>query len=371
MRSYSRQLIENDDIEAVISALKQDILTGGATNERFENAICEYSGAKFAVTFNNATSALLAAYYVVDLKKNDEFITTPISFAATANAGLFLGARPVFCDVKPNGLIDEAQIEAKITQKTKAIVPVHYSGALANMQEIARIAAKHRLAVIEDAAHAFGSKSRANEVGSLSDMAIFSFHPVKPITTLEGGAIITNNEDLWQRLKLFRSHGIKKGELWGQDMLRLGLNFRLNDVSAALGLNQLKKLERFINARQDLALFYDEALSEIDELEPVILPSSLRSSRHIYPVIIQGGRLLAKKRDFFARLRAAGLGVQVHYKPINQMGFYKNIGYKPLEGADDFYARELSIPCHQALSRQDARTVINTLKECIRATSRD
>jgi len=366
VRSYSRQKITTQDLEAVKKALKADILTGGKTNEEFEKEIKTYTKTKYAITFNNATSALVAAYFVAGLGKGDEFITSPISFVATANAGFLWGAKPVFCEVKPNGQIDEELIESKITAKTKAIVPVHYSGNLSEITKIKKIAKKYNLFMIEDAAHAFGSKLDDEFVGGFGDMSIFSFHPVKPLTTLEGGAVTTNNEDFYLRLKNFRSHGVLKQDLWKQDMRGFGLNFRLNDVSAALGLSQLKRLESFISQREEVALFYDEKIAKIDELSSIVLPKNIRSTRHLYPVLL-AEKLLPKKEKLFATLQKKGLGVQVHYKPINQMSFYKNQGFGQTKSANDFYKKELSIPCHQNLTLKDAKKVIKILKEAILA----
>jgi len=361
MLSYSRQLIEEDDIEAVIETLKSDFLTQGSNVVAFENALCEYTGAKYAIAFNSATSALSGAYRACGIEQDDEIITSAISFVATSNMFVDLGATPVWCDIKPDGNIDENAIEKLITPKTKAIIPIHFAGKPVNIEAICAVAKKHNLLVIEDGAHALGSSVDGKKIGSFSDMTLFSFHAIKPITTAEGGAILTDNAQYAQKLRLFRSHGVVKKKLWNSDMVSMGFNYRLTEIAAALGISQLKKLDRFIDRRNEIADYFDarfqnEKLFRTQKIEP-----NQRSSRHLYPILL-APELHTQKEDIFKALQKKGLGVQVHYKPIYQNSFYKEkFGEMRLSVTEDFYRSEISIPCNQTMSIQDAKYVADTL----------
>jgi len=365
MLSYSTQLIEEDDIAAVTETLKSNFLAQGPKVAEFENELCNYIDAKYAVAFNSATSALHALYATYEISEGDEIITTPISFVATSNMFVTLGAKPVWCDVKLDGNIDENQIEKLITSKTKAIVPVDFGGKPVTIDTINEIAKKHNLLVIQDASHALGSSIEGKKIGSFADATIFSFHAIKPITTSEGGAVVTDDEALAEKLKLFRSHGIVKKEFWNSDMVRMGYNLRLTEVAAALGISQLKKLERFIDIRTKIAAYFDarfanEKLFLAQKIEP-----SQRSARHLYPVILNP-ELHCKKEEIFQELQKRGLGVQVHYKPIYQNSFYKEkFGDFHLPVADDFYKSEISIPCNQTMSMEDAKYVADTFLDVI------
>ncbi|MEA1916712.1 MAG: aminotransferase class I/II-fold pyridoxal phosphate-dependent enzyme, partial [Campylobacterota bacterium] len=259
MIPYSCQSINEDDIEAVVEALKSSHLTQGERVLEFEKALCEYVGVKHAVTFNSATSALHSAYIAAEIGIDDEVITTPISFVATSNMFVELGAKPIWCDVKLDGNIDERFIERLITSKTKAIVPVDFAGKSVEMEKILQIASKHNLMVIDDASHALGAEFSGKKVGSMADMSIFSFHAIKPITTAEGGAVVTNSNELAKKLIKIRSHGIVKKTLWNSDMDSMGYNYRLSDVAASLGVSQLKRLDAFIQKREQIAQIYAEA----------------------------------------------------------------------------------------------------------------
>lgn len=365
MIPYSTQLIDDDDINAVVEVLKSAHLTQGKQVEGFEKALCDYANAKHAVSFNSATSALLAAYSACGIKEGDEVITSPISFVATSNMLLQLGAKPVWCDVKLDGNIDERFIEKLITAKTKAIVPVHFAGKPVEIDKINEIAKKHNLLVIEDAAHALGSSVNGKKVGSFSDMTIFSFHAIKPITTGEGGAVLTDNDEYAQKLRLFRSHGIRKKAFWNSDMLSMGHNFRLTEIAAALGSSQLKKLDSFIEKRNEIAQYYDERFKGEKLFSTLKIVEGSLSSRHLYPLLLVP-ELQCPKEDIFKELQDRGIGVQVHYKPIYQNSFYKErFGEVSLPVANDFYRSELSIPCHQKMSLDDAKLVADTLIEVI------
>lgn len=365
MIPYSTQLIDQDDIDRVIEVLKSPFLTQGAKVEEFEDALCNYTGAKFAISFNSATSALLATYVMCNIGDGDEIITTPISFVATSNMFVLLGAKPIWCDVKLDGNIDEHLIEKLITPKTKAIVVVDFGGKVVEIQRIKEIAKKHNLLLIDDASHALGSSIDGKKVGSLADMTIFSFHAIKPITTGEGGAVLTNNEELAKRMKLFRSHGIVKKELWNSDMVAMGHNFRLTEFAAALGLSQLKKLDSFIKIRTSIASYYDERFKDEKLFITQKIPTNMLSSRHLYPIVLNP-ELQCPKEDIFKELQSRGLGVQVHYKPIYQNSFYKEkFGDISLLVADDFYRSEISIPCHQKMSIEDAKNIADLFLETI------
>ena len=365
MIPYSRQSINQEDIDEVVRVLQSSHLTQGKEVELFEEAICEYIGCKYAVTFNSATSALLGAYAVCDIKEDDEVITTPISFVATSNMFVALNAKPVWCDVKLDGNIDERFIERLITPKTKAIVPVDFAGKPVEIHKINEIAKKYNLLVIQDSSHAFGSSIDGQKIGTFADMTIFSFHAIKPLTTGEGGCVVTDNKEFAKRLRLFRSHGMVKKQLWNSDMVMLGHNFRITEFAAALGRSQLKRLETFLHVRDEIAAYYDERFKGHKLFFTVKLEENTRSSRHLYPIIFSPA-LQCPKEDIFAELQERGIGVQVHYKPIYQNSFYKEkFGEISLHVSDDFYRSELSIPCHQEMSMEDAAFVADTFLEVI------
>jgi UDP-4-amino-4,6-dideoxy-L-N-acetyl-beta-L-altrosamine transaminase len=276
-----------------------------------------------------------------------------------------IGAKPLWCDVKLDGNIDENGIEKLITNKTKAIVPVHFGGKPVNLDKIHAIAKKHNLLVIEDAAHALGSSIEGKKIGSFSDMNIFSFHAIKPITTSEGGAVLTNNEEYAQKLRLFRSHGIIKKKFWNSDMVSMGYNYRLTEVAAALGISQLKKLDRFVAKRNEIANYFDVRFQDEKLFLTQKIAANQISSRHLYPVILNP-ELQCPKEDIFTELQERGLGVQVHYKPIYQNSFYKEkFGIFSLPVANDFYLSEISIPCNQTMSMEDAKYVADTFLDVI------
>lgn len=365
MIPYSTQLIEEDDIAAVVEILRGSHLTQGAKVEEFEEAIANYVGVKYCITFNSATSALHAAYNVCGLTEGDEIITTPISFVATSNMAIALGAKPIFCDIKMDGNIDENLVEALITPVTKAIVPVDFAGKPVAINAIKAIAKKHNLLVIEDASHALGSSINHRKIGSFADMTIFSFHAIKPITTGEGGAVVTDNEAFATQLILFRSHGIIKKQLWNSDMISLGHNYRLTEFAAALGLSQLHKLDRFINVRETIARYYDERFKDHKLFTTIHIETSEQSARHLY-VLLLNPELHCVKEEIFTKLQSQGLGVQVHYKPIYQNSFYKErFGLQRLANTENIYKSELSIPCHQKMTMEDAVHVADIVLEVI------
>ena len=367
MIPYSTQFIDEDDIAAVTNILKSSHLTQGSQVEAFEKALCDYTGAKYAVTFNSATSALMGAYSSAGIGEGDEIITTPISFVATSNMAIALGAKAVFCDVKLDGNIDERMIEKLITPQTKAIVPVDFGGKPVALSKIQEIADRHRLLVIEDACHALGSEIESKKIGSLCDMTIFSFHAIKPITTGEGGAVMTDNKEYADALRRFRSHGIVKKKFWNMDMIKMGYNYRLTDIAAALGLSQIKKLDAFIDKRNEIAAYYDERFKGHKLFQTIPIPQSERSARHLYPITLIPS-LQCPKEDIYSSLHEKGIGVQVHYKPIHQNSFYiEHYGKQSFNVAEDFYRSELSLPCHQKMGLEDAAFIADTFLEILEA----
>ncbi len=369
MIPYSKQLIEQDDIEAVTKALTSSHLTQGKEVEAFEKEVAEYLGVKFAVAFNSGTSALHAAYIAAGIKAEDEVITSPISFVATSNMFVTLGAKPVWCDVKLDGNMDERFLKRLITPKTKAIVPIDFSGKPVEIEAIAKIAKEHNLLLIEDACHAFGSSIDGVKVGNFADMTIFSTHAIKPFTTAEGGVVVTNNEEYYKKLKRICSHGIEKKQLWNYDMVQMGYNYRLTEIQAALGRNQLKKVDSFIKRRAEIATYYHEIFSKTNLFDTIKLQPNQHSSWHLFPIILRP-ELHCPKEDIFKELQAKGLGVQVHYKPIYKQSFYQAISkdaYCPV--AEDFYKSEISIPCHQGMNDEEVEFVAQTVLEVVGAYS--
>jgi UDP-4-amino-4,6-dideoxy-N-acetyl-beta-L-altrosamine transaminase len=369
---YSRQCIDKKDIGEVVKVLKSDFVTQGPKGQEFENKLAVYCGSKFAIIFNSGTSALHGAYFALGLKKDDEFITSPITFAATSNAGLYLGAKSVFIDVeKHTGNIDTTKIETKITKKTKLIVPVHYAGHPVDLQKISQIAKKHNLFVVEDACHALGAKYKGEPIGNCkySDMTVLSFHPVKHITTGEGGAVLTNNKEFYKKLLMFRSHGITKDQFlnkpdgdWYYEMQFLGYNYRMTDIQAALGVSQLKKLDAFVERRRAIAELYNEAFKDNPYFDIPREKNYAFSSYHLYPIRLKIA-CKKEKREIFSKLREKGLGVQTHYIPAYWHPYYRNLKYNKglCPVAEDFYQREISIPVYPGMTNSNIKYVIQTL----------
>jgi UDP-4-amino-4,6-dideoxy-N-acetyl-beta-L-altrosamine transaminase len=305
---YSRQWIDEEDIKEVESVLRSDLITQGPKPQEFEEKLAGYCGAKYCVVFNSGTSALHAAYFTAGLKKDDELITSPVSFVATANAGIYLNARPVFIDIeKDTGNMDVSKINEKITEKTKLIVPVHYSGHPVEMEAVYNIARERGISIIEDACHALGAKYKNGITGSckFSDMTIFSFHPVKHIATGEGGAVTTNSKDHYEKLLMFRSHGITKDKLtdtpdgdWYYEMQFLGYNYRMTDIQAALGVSQLKKLDNFIKRRREIAGIYNNKFKDNPYFDIPPEKDYAYSSYHLYPIRLKDSYKDKKKEIF-------------------------------------------------------------------------
>ncbi|MGR3176002.1 MAG: UDP-4-amino-4,6-dideoxy-N-acetyl-beta-L-altrosamine transaminase [Candidatus Scalindua sp.] len=372
MIPYGRQSVDEKDVAAVCSVLRSDWLTQGPKIKQFEELLAEYCGAEYCVVFNSGTSALHAAYFTAGLNKDDEFVTSPVSFVATANAGLYLGAQPVFADIeKDTGNIDISKINEKITEKTKLIVPVHYSGHPADMEAIYNMARKRGISVIEDACHALGAKYKGEMTGGCkhSDMAVFSFHPVKHIATGEGGAVTTNSKEYYEKLLMFRSHGITKEKPtgisdgdWFYEMHFLGYNYRMTDIQAALGVSQMKTLGRFVERRREIAEAYNDNFNGNPYFDLLPEKDYAYSSYHLYPIRLNG-EYKGRKKEIFAALRENGLGVQVHYIPIYLQPFYQSLGYRKGSCiyAESFYEREISIPMYPALSDRDIERIVDNI----------
>lgn len=369
---YSTQDINKADIKAVIKALWSGWITQGPAIESFEQSLAKKVGAKFAVAFNSGTAALHAAYFAAGVGEGHEVIVPAMTFAATANAALYLGAKPVFADVDVSGLLDIQDAARKITKRTKALVAVDYAGRPAELRRCRTLAKKHALVFIEDGAQGLGARYRGKSVGVQADMTMFSFHPVKSITTGEGGAIVTDSTTFYRLLKLFRSHGItrdphfveKNEGPWHQEMHALGHNYRITDIQAALGESQLKRLDQFIAKRRKVAARYPKFLKHIPDL---ILPPKddvhTKSAWHLYPVHVPAH----KRKGVFEAMRAAGIGVQVHYLPVYLHPYYRALGYKKglCPAAERFYATEISIPLFAAITLAQQRRIAYVLRTAL------
>lgn len=372
MIPYGRQTIEEDDIQAVVDVLRSDYLTTGPKIAEFEKMVADYVGAKYAVAISNGTSALHAACFAAGIQPGDEVITTPLTFAASSNCVLYCGGTPVFADVDPKTYnIDPEDIRRKITDKTKAIIAVHLAGQPCDMDEIHKIAKEHDLLVIEDGAHALGSVYKGKKVGTLSDMTTFSFHPVKPITTGEGGMIVTDNEEFYQKMMLFRSHGITRDEnlmtrndgSWFYQQLDLGYNYRITDIQCALGCSQMKKLDRFLARRKEIVARYNEAFADCENIViPYQMPET-ESGWHLYIVQVKN----CDRREVFESLREHGIAVNVHYIPVYMHPYYQEHGYKDVHcrNAEEVYSHIISLPLYPALTEEQQQYVIETLKYVI------
>jgi len=360
---YGHQSIDDDDIEAVARVLRSDYLTTGPAVAASEEDLQRATGARHAVVVNSGTAALHTAYAAAGIGPGDEVITSPLTFAATANAALFLGARPVFADIdSATGAIDSAAVEAAITPQTRAMVAVDYAGLPADYDTLREIATRRGIRLIADAAHSLGATYNGRRVGGLADITILSFHPVKAITTGEGGAVLTDDDAAADFARAFRTHGIVRAPAllrrqegpWHQEMQALGHNYRLTDIQAALGSSQLRKLDRFVARRREIAAAYDKALSGVPG---IILPGRREGSEsawHLYVVRVLDG---SRRREFFEALQAHGLGVQVHYEPVYRHPYYEDLGYAGglCPRAEGFSAAAVSIPIYPALT--DAQVV--------------
>ncbi|MFX4261975.1 UDP-4-amino-4,6-dideoxy-N-acetyl-beta-L-altrosamine transaminase [Pelotomaculum propionicicum] len=370
---YGKQTLDEEDVQAVLETLRSDWLTTGPEVEKFEKCLAEKSGARYAVAMNSGTAALHAAYFAAGVGPGDEVITSPITFAATANAALYMGARPVFADIRKDTInINPEGLEKHIRPRTKVIAPVDFAGHPADLDAVLSIARENGLIVVEDAAHSLGAAYKGRPVGSLADITIFSFHPVKHVTTGEGGAVVTNDKGYYEKMLAFRSHGIvrEKDKLteyhgpWYHEMQHLGYNYRLTDIQCALGISQLKKLTSFLEKRQALVDFYNRELSSLDIDTPVNLAEVI-PAWHLYVIRLKGPK--PPRREIYEELHRAGIGVQVHYLPVYWHPYYQELGYAKglCPAAEDYYWRALSLPLFPSMSMDDANRVCRELKRII------
>ena len=373
--TYGRQSIDSDDIKAVVSVLRSDFLTQGPKIKEFEDALCEYTGAKYAVAVANGTAALHLAVLALGIKEGDEVITSPITFIASANCVSYTGGAVRFADIEPQtALIDLQEIKKQITKRTKAIIPVHFAGQSCDMEKIGKIAKKNNLFVIEDAAHAIGSKYNGEKVGSCrySDMTIFSFHPVKTITTGEGGTITTNNNKLYEKLLMLRSHGVTRNEkyltendgAWYYEMQMLGFNYRLTDIQAALGISQLKKLDKFVDRRREIVDLYRLSFHGDDRFKLLEEKKYSHAAFHLCPLLIDFSKVRIDKKKLFLRLKEKGINLQVHYIPVHLQPYYKKMGFR--EGdfpkAEAYYESTVSLPLYPDLKNSDVKHIVKIIK---------
>ena len=369
---YGRQYIDEEDISKVVEVLKGDYLTTGPYVKNFEEALAKKVGAQYAVAVTSGTAALHCAVIAAGIEKGDEVLVTPMTFAASANCILYVGATPIFVDVEENtGNIDVNKIEEKITDKTKAIIAVSYRGNPVKIDRIMDIAKKHNLIVIEDAAHAIGAKYKDIYVGNNADMTIFSFHPVKHITTGEGGAITTNDKELYRTLIEVRSHGITRNvdimenndDPWYYEQIDLGYNYRMPDINAALGASQIKKLDSFIEKRKELATLYSSMLKGNQYVTLLEDTEGGFNSEHIYVIKLNLEKLNCTRREVFSALIKENIGVNVHYIPVYFHPYYRKLGYKrgicPV--CEEFYERIITLPLHVSMNRDDVISVIKAL----------
>ena len=373
---YGRQWINEDDIAAVEDVLRGDLITCGPKVDEFETALCDYTGAKHAVAVNSGTSALHCACIAAGIGEGDEVITTPITFAASANCALYCGAKPVFADIDPETYnIDPDSIRAHITDKTRAVVAVDYTGQAVKIDEIRKICDENGLVFIEDAAHSIGTSYNGRKVGSLADMTCFSFHPVKTITGGEGGAILTNDDELYKKLVLAHTHGITHDEsmmegaphegMWYYEMISLGYNYRMTDFQAALLISQLSRIDSFVARRKEIVKIYDEEFAKVPQLiVQKEIPES-DTSRHLYVIRLNFDNISCTRREFFDAMSAENVQCQIHYVPVYWFPYYEHLGYKKglCPNAEEVYKGIMSIPLYPKMTDRDVEDTVHAVKK--------
>ncbi len=379
---YGKQFIDEQDINAVVEVLKSDFLTQGPVIENFEKAVAEYCGVKYAVAVTNATSALHIACLAAGLDKGDILWTTPITFTASANCGRYCGADVDFVDIDDStynmsiSALKEKLEKSKI--KPKVVIPVHLAGQSCEMQEIYDLSKQYGFTVIEDASHAIGADYKDTKVGccKYSDMTVFSFHPVKIITTGEGGMVLTNNEELYKKLTLYRSHCITRDENlmtkeadgpWYYQQIGLGFNYRMTEVQAALGLSQLAKVDKFVARRRQLAERYNELLKDLPLKLPYQNPDT-DSSWHLYIVRVDFNKIKKTKKDIFAEMKAKGVCLNLHYIPVHTQPYYQNLGFKNADFpvSEKYYEEAFTLPLYYSLTDEQQEYIVSTLKEVLK-----
>ncbi len=377
---YGRQWIEQEDVEVVSDVLLSKYITCGPMVDALERKLSAYTGAKYTVIVSNGTAALHCACISAGIGPGDEVITTPITFAASANCILYCGGRPVFADINPTTFnIDPKSIEEKITDRTKAIIAVDFTGQVVDIDEIRRICQDRNLVFIEDAAHSIGTRYKGNMVGSLADMTTFSFHPVKTITGGEGGAIQTNSRELYEKLMLSRTHGIihnlkamddgenHTGEPWWYEQVSLGFNYRLTDFQAALIGNQLNRIEQFVKRRKSIVSYYNSQFENIQEIK---LQKTIKESdtcNHLYTIRINREEATFGRKEFFNALEAEKVHPQVHYIPVYYFPYYKKLGYSKgiCPNAEELYEEIISLPLYPRMTDKDVDDVVSAVKKII------
>ena len=370
---YGHQCVDEDDIKAVVEVLRSDWITTGPAVNAFEKAVTELVGAEYGVAVSSGTAALHTAMFAIGIGPGDEVIVPPMTFAATANAVVFQGATPVFCDVSADTLlIDPKLVKSKINPKTKAIIAVDYAGQPSDYDRLHEIADKNNLVLVADACHSIGATYKGRQVGTLADLTVFSFHPVKHITTGEGGMVVTDNTAYFERMKMFRNHCInvdymQRAEIgsWFYEIVDLGYNYRITDFQCALGISQLKKLPAWISRRQKIASKYNEAFVDLAEVCPLAVAQKVRHVYHLYVAKLQD----IERDQVFSSLRAAGIGVNVHYIPVHLHPFYREqFGTKEemCPVAEAAYERILSLPMFPAMTNEDVEYVISSLLDVLK-----
>jgi len=372
--SYGRQSIDEQDIAAVVEVLQSDWLTTGPKIELFEKAVCSYVKVDDGVAVNSGTAALHTAMYAIGVGPDDEVIVPTLTFAATANCVLYCGGKPILVDVKPDTLtIDPQAVEQAITPKTKAIIAMDYAGQPCDYHALREIADRHNLVLVEDACHAIGAEFQGRKIGSIADLTCFSFHPVKHITTGEGGMTVSNNPDYIKRMRLFRNHGINADQrqrseqgTWYYEMIDLGFNYRITDLQCALGIEQLKKLPAWLDRRNEIADQYNKAFADFSFINPLVVENNLRHAYHLYVVKIDFERLGKDRKEVFTALRNNGIGANVHYIPVHMHPYYKktfNYQSGDCPVAQSAYEQILSLPMYSALSDEQVKRVIDCCRE--------
>ena len=374
--AYGHQWIDDHDIESVINVLKGDYLTTGPYVDEFERQVAEYVGAEYAVAVANGTAGLHMACFAAGIEEGDEVIVSSMTFAASANCVLYQRGTPVFVDIDPVTYnIDLDDLEKKITNRTKVIIPVDFTGQSVDMDSIRKIADRYDLIIIEDAAHAFGSEYKGKKVGTAADMTMFSFHPVKPITTGEGGVVTTNNEELYRKMALFRTHGITRDRSsltenqgpWYYEQQYLGYNYRLTDLQCALGISQLRRLDEFIERRRSIVSKYNEALSGVAGVVTPYEADYSNSGWHLYIIRLKMELFKGTRKDIFEALRAENIGVNVHYIPVYLHPYYQGLGYKKgiCPNAEQLYQEMITLPLFPKMTDQDVQDVVTAVHKVL------
>jgi UDP-4-amino-4,6-dideoxy-N-acetyl-beta-L-altrosamine transaminase len=376
--NFCRPCIGKEEIKEVVNTLRSGWITTGPKTQKFEQDFASYVNAKYAVALNSGTAALHLALEAIDLKKGDEVITTPFTFTATAEVVTYFGAKPVFADIKEDTYnIDPEEIEKKITKRTKVIIPVHYAGHPCDMDKIMKLARKYKLKVIVDAAHAIGSEYKKQMVGSIADITCFSFHAVKNLTTAEGGMLITNNKKIADRVRIQALHGINKDAWkryskegsWYYEITEQGFKYNMMDIQASLGIWQLRKIKKFNAIREKIAEDYNKQLGRMDEIKLPTVKENVKTSWHLYPIVIDLRQLKINRNQFIEELKKRDIGTSVHFIPLNLQPYYQqHYNYKPgqFSVAEKIYSGIISLPLYPGLQRKQVKYICKTIKKLVK-----